>query len=315
MQHHTSRAMYGDAARRRHRDHRVRAELPARQGRRLRQPARRDRDRRLVQPRSDQPAARARGQRHRPRRRVRRGAARPSRRRRPRRRQAGREEDLPAPAVARANAGLDRLRPDAPRPVRDAAPLLTSSEDLVVQRKEGLYCPPGDFYIDPWRPVDRAVITHAHADHSRRGNAHYLAAAPAEGVLRTRLGEIDLQTLAVRRGRRPLRRSPQLSPGRPRARLGAGAARARGPRLGRVGRLLRRRQQRRRARGQPDLRAVRAGALPLLHHRIDLRPADLPLAAAGRAVRRRSTTGGAPTPTPAAPACCSATPSARRSGS
>jgi putative mRNA 3-end processing factor len=71
------------------------------------------------------------------------------------------------------------------------------SADLVVQRREGLYCPPGDFYIDPWRPVDRAVITHAHADHSRRGHAHYLAAAPAEGVLRTRLGdEIDLQTLA-----------------------------------------------------------------------------------------------------------------------
>src|SRR5678816_540567 len=58
------------------------------------------------------------------------------------------------------------------------------------------YCPPGDFYIDPWRPVDRAVITHAHGDHSRRGNSHYLAAAPAEGVLRTRLGEIDLQTLS-----------------------------------------------------------------------------------------------------------------------
>ena len=68
-------------------------------------------------------------------------------------------------------------------------------EDLIVQRREGLYCPPGDFYIDPWRPVDRAVITHAHADHSRRGHARYLAAAPSEGVLRTRLGEIDLQTL------------------------------------------------------------------------------------------------------------------------
>ena len=70
-----------------------------------------------------------------------------------------------------------------------------SDSDLVVQRKEGLYCPAGDFYIDPWQPVDRAVITHAHGDHSRRGNAHYLAAAPAEGVLRTRLGEVDLQTL------------------------------------------------------------------------------------------------------------------------
>ncbi len=67
--------------------------------------------------------------------------------------------------------------------------------DLVVERPEGLYCPPGDFYIDPWRPVPRAVITHAHADHARVGHGHYLAAEPAEGVLRARLGEIHLQTL------------------------------------------------------------------------------------------------------------------------
>ena len=72
----------------------------------------------------------------------------------------------------------------------DAAP------DLIVQRPEGLYCPIGDFFIDPWRPVARAVITHAHADHARRGHGHYLAAAPAEGVVRSRLGEITLQTLA-----------------------------------------------------------------------------------------------------------------------
>jgi len=69
------------------------------------------------------------------------------------------------------------------------------AQDLIVQRPEGLYCPPGDFYIDPWRPVARAVITHAHSDHARLGNGHYLAAQQAEGVLRTRLGEIDLQTL------------------------------------------------------------------------------------------------------------------------
>ena len=68
--------------------------------------------------------------------------------------------------------------------------------DLVVQRPEGLYCPAGDFYIDPWRPVDRAVITHAHADHARPGHGHYLAAAAGEGVLRARLGEIRLQALA-----------------------------------------------------------------------------------------------------------------------
>jgi putative mRNA 3-end processing factor len=68
--------------------------------------------------------------------------------------------------------------------------------DLIVQRPEGLYCPPGNFYIDPWRPVARAVITHAHSDHARIGHAHYLAAAPAEGVLRSRLGQIELQTAA-----------------------------------------------------------------------------------------------------------------------
>jgi putative mRNA 3-end processing factor len=68
--------------------------------------------------------------------------------------------------------------------------------DLIVQRPEGLYCPPGDFFIDPWRPVSRAVITHAHADHARAGHGHYLAAAAAAGVLRARLGDIPLQTLA-----------------------------------------------------------------------------------------------------------------------
>jgi putative mRNA 3-end processing factor len=70
------------------------------------------------------------------------------------------------------------------------------ASDLIVERPEGLYCPAGDFYIDPWRPVDRAVITHAHGDHARPGHAHYLAAAPSEGVLRQRLGgDITLQTL------------------------------------------------------------------------------------------------------------------------
>ncbi|MCU0814462.1 MAG: DNA ligase-associated DEXH box helicase, partial [Burkholderiaceae bacterium] len=72
-----------------------------------------------------------------------------------------------------------------------------AAADLVVERPEGLYCPPGDFYLDPWRPVERAVITHAHADHARRGHASYLASAPSAGVLRARLGaDIALHTLA-----------------------------------------------------------------------------------------------------------------------
>jgi len=67
--------------------------------------------------------------------------------------------------------------------------------DLVVARPEGLYCPPGDFYIDPWRPVDRALITHAHGDHARRGHQRYLGAEPGEQVLRQRLGDVSLQLL------------------------------------------------------------------------------------------------------------------------
>ena len=68
--------------------------------------------------------------------------------------------------------------------------------DLIVARPEGLYCPPGNFYIDPWRPVDRAVITHGHSDHARHGNNHYLTAAAGAGILRKRLGEdIRLDTL------------------------------------------------------------------------------------------------------------------------
>lgn len=72
---------------------------------------------------------------------------------------------------------------------------MTRAADLVCQRPEGLYCPAGDFYIDPWRPVGRAVITHAHGDHARPGHADYLAADDAREVLRTRLGEIRLQTV------------------------------------------------------------------------------------------------------------------------
>lgn len=68
-------------------------------------------------------------------------------------------------------------------------------DDLITLRPEGLYCAAGDFHIDPWRPVARAVITHAHADHARAGHAHYLASAEGERVLRTRLGDIALQCL------------------------------------------------------------------------------------------------------------------------
>jgi len=60
---------------------------------------------------------------------------------------------------------------------------------LIEPTRRGLYCAAGDFHIDPWQPVERAVITHAHGDHARPGSAAYLAARSGVPVLRTRLGE------------------------------------------------------------------------------------------------------------------------------
>ncbi|MEO3415265.1 ligase-associated DNA damage response exonuclease [Roseovarius sp. CAU 1744] len=59
----------------------------------------------------------------------------------------------------------------------------------------GIYCAAGDFHIDPWRPVDRALITHGHADHARPGHARYLCTDIAAPVLRHRLGKITLDTV------------------------------------------------------------------------------------------------------------------------
>lgn len=61
-------------------------------------------------------------------------------------------------------------------------------ETLLHPRPEGLYCPPADIYIDPFRPVDRALITHAHSDHARAGHAHVLATRETLDIMRIRLG-------------------------------------------------------------------------------------------------------------------------------
>ena len=67
---------------------------------------------------------------------------------------------------------------------------------LLVLTDKGYYCPQADLYIDPWRKVDKALLTHAHADHARPGMQHYLAHKDSENVLRLRLGaSISLQTL------------------------------------------------------------------------------------------------------------------------
>jgi len=59
---------------------------------------------------------------------------------------------------------------------------------LIEFTDRGLYCRAGDFYIDPWRPVDRAVITHAHSDHARWGSRSYLCHHYTKPILEQRLG-------------------------------------------------------------------------------------------------------------------------------
>jgi putative mRNA 3-end processing factor len=66
---------------------------------------------------------------------------------------------------------------------------------MITSTSSGLFCEPGNFYIDPWAPVDRAVVTHAHSDHARPGSASYLCAAPGETVLRRRLPDARIETL------------------------------------------------------------------------------------------------------------------------
>jgi len=61
-------------------------------------------------------------------------------------------------------------------------------QDLLHPRPEGLYCPPGDFYIDPMRPVPRALITHGHSDHARAGHGAVMATADTLAIMGLRLG-------------------------------------------------------------------------------------------------------------------------------
>lgn len=70
---------------------------------------------------------------------------------------------------------------NGPKSGRPVAPLLQLTES-------GLYCPTGDFYVDPWAPVPRAIVTHGHSDHCRWGMERYLTAESGLQVLRTRLG-------------------------------------------------------------------------------------------------------------------------------
>jgi putative mRNA 3-end processing factor len=63
------------------------------------------------------------------------------------------------------------------------------AERLLKPMPAGLYCPPGDFYIDPVRPVDRALITHGHSDHARSGHGAVLASEETLDIMAIRYGQ------------------------------------------------------------------------------------------------------------------------------
>jgi putative mRNA 3-end processing factor len=66
-------------------------------------------------------------------------------------------------------------------------------DPVLTFTDRGIFCPAGDFFIDPWRPVARALITHGHSDHARPGHGAYLATHAAGPVIRHRLGAIRLE--------------------------------------------------------------------------------------------------------------------------
>jgi putative mRNA 3-end processing factor len=73
---------------------------------------------------------------------------------------------------------------------------MVAKKGLIKLTDRGLYCGQGDFYIDPWKPVKKAVVTHAHADHSYPGSRNYLVPESGEKLSRIRLGdEGNIETL------------------------------------------------------------------------------------------------------------------------
>ena len=67
--------------------------------------------------------------------------------------------------------------------------MIDNNSDLLQFNTKGIYCPPADVYIDPWRPVDKAIITHGHSDHSRSGSKSYICTHQSVPILRHRLGQ------------------------------------------------------------------------------------------------------------------------------
>lgn len=78
----------------------------------------------------------------------------------------------------------------------------SNATPLLVYTTSGLYCPEADVYLDPWRPVERALISHAHADHARPGSGAYITHRVSVPLLHQRLGTTRKQVRGVEYGER-----------------------------------------------------------------------------------------------------------------
>lgn len=73
---------------------------------------------------------------------------------------------------------------------------MVSEKQLIKFTKKGIYCPQGKFYLDPWYPVDHAIISHGHADHARWGMKRYLCQHKSKAILQHRIGsDININSL------------------------------------------------------------------------------------------------------------------------
>ncbi|TDR94962.1 ligase-associated DNA damage response exonuclease [Enterovirga rhinocerotis] len=67
--------------------------------------------------------------------------------------------------------------------------MASRAADLLTLTPQGLYCPAGDFHVDPLRPVERALVTHGHSDHARFGHGHVMATRETLAIMAIRYGE------------------------------------------------------------------------------------------------------------------------------
>lgn len=74
---------------------------------------------------------------------------------------------------------------------------MASSSEILTVDENGIYCPKGDFYIDPWKPVKTALITHGHADHLKSGHKEYYVPMKSKALMEHRLRDAPKYSITL----------------------------------------------------------------------------------------------------------------------